>query len=326
MSEQQPGLGAIEGGDDAAADDAVEAAIARVRAVYAGWGRDTPIQRMREDWERLFAPTMAARTRDIDAHGVACRWLAAPGVSTQHVIVYLHGGGFQLGSVRSHHDLMARLSAFSGAQLLGVDYRRAPESRFPAALEDGMRVMRWLSAQGFDATRVALAGDSAGGGLALAMLLAMQSEGLPMPAAALLMSAWTDMTAEGASYREQERMDPFHERSMMLALARRYLGADQDPAHPLASPLRASARALGALPPLLLQVGAREVLLSDSQELAARVVAAGGDARCDVWPGMFHVFQQFLDRLPQARAALRAAGAFMSARLGTAACVARTQP
>jgi monoterpene epsilon-lactone hydrolase len=249
-------------------------------------------------------------------NGVPCRWIVAPGAREDRVVVYFHGGGFQVGSLDSHRELMAALSAASGARVLGVGYRLAPEHRFPAALDDAGAVLEGLRGEGFDAPQIALAGDSAGAGLALSMLLALQSAGRRLPVAAYLMSAWTDLTASGSSYETRAALDPIHQRPMILSMARNYLGKDRDANDPLASPLMASAAQLGALPPLLLQVGERETVVSDSERFVDKVRAAGGDAELQVWPGMIHVFQQFPGELSEARAAIEQGGRFLAARLG----------
>lgn len=294
---------------------AVESVIARVRAVYAGWRRDTPVAQMRADWDTLFNAPGPAEPQAVDAAGVPCCWLRAPGVRNDAVVVYVHGGGLQLGSLQSHRELMGELSAAAGVAVLGVGYRLAPEHRQPEALQDVLQVLDWLRGQGLRGPRVALAGDSAGGGLALSALMALAARGVPRPAAACLMSAWTDMTASGSSYVSRAQADPIHQRKMIQALARVCLAPGQDAADPLASPLLAPAAQLAALPPLLLQVGDRETLLSDSVDLAARVRGAGGQAECQVWPGMVHVFQQFPRELHAARQALAEAGAFLASHL-----------
>jgi acetyl esterase/lipase len=300
------------------AQDPVEAVIARVKATYGRWRRDTPAERMRADWDALFNAKGDAESSDVQAAGVPCRWITAPGARTDRAIVYFHGGGFQVGSLDSHQELMARLSAQAGVRVLGVAYRLAPEHRYPAPLEDALAVLGWLRTQGLEPADVALAGDSAGAGLALSALLALQAQGRPLPAAAYLMSAWTDLTASGASYETRAAADPIHQRPMIQAMARNYLGGNAQPTDPLASPLFADARQLATLPPLLLQVGERETVQSDSEDFARRVREAGGRAECQVWPGMIHVFQQFPTELPQAREALAAGGRFLAAHLGAA--------
>lgn len=303
--------------------DAVDAVVARIQATYSRWDRHTPVAQMRADWEALFSAPGNATVEPVNAHGVPCQWVCAAGARGDRAIAYFHGGGFQVGSLASHRELMAHLSATSGARVLGIDYRMTPEHRFPAPVDDGLTAMCWLRDQGFSGAMVAVAGDSAGGGLALSVLLAMQRQGHPTPAAGFVMSAWTDMTASGASYETRSAADPIHQRPMMQALARNYLGKTQDPADPLASPLLAEPAQLAALPPLLLQVGDRETLVSDSKEFALRVRAAGGQADCQIWPRMIHVFQQYPADLPEACQALAAAGDFLATHLGLAAAQGR---
>jgi len=296
---------------------AVDAVVARVKSVYGRWRRDTPVAQMRADWDALFTGPMDASGRPVDAAGVPCEWIVAPGAQARKAIVYFHGGGFQVGSVASHRELMGRLSAAAGVSVLGVGYRLAPEHRYPAALQDALTVMAWLRAQGFRPRDVALAGDSAGGGLALSVLLSLQQKGEALPAAGFLMSAWTDLTASGSSYESRAALDPIHQRPMIQAMARNYLGA-ADTASALASPLFAQAASLAALPPLLLQVGERETVVSDSEAFAQKVVAAGGRAELQVWPGMIHVFQQFPAELVAAREAVAQGGRFLATHLGVA--------
>lgn len=299
-----------------AADAAVSTVIERVRSVYGRWRRDTPVAQMRADWDALFSARGDAAFEPVQAGGVPAAWVTAPGARTDRAIVYFHGGGFQVGSLQSHRELMARLSAAAGVRVLGVDYRLAPEHRHPAPLQDALAVLQWLRGQGLAPHQLALAGDSAGGGLALSTLLALHDRGDALPAAAFVMSAWTDLAATGESYETRAAADPIHQRPMIQAMARNYLGSGVDPRDPLASPLYASDAALAALPPLLMQVGDRETVLSDSEAFARRVNAVGGQARCQAWPGMIHVFQQFPGDLPEARDALDQGGRFLAARLG----------
>lgn len=298
--------------------EAVATVIARVKAVYGRWRRDTSVAQMRADWEALFSATGDAAFEAVQAGPIPCAWISAGGARTNRAIVYFHGGGFQVGSVRSHRELMGLLSSAAGVRVLGVDYRLAPEHRYPAPLEDALAVLQWLEQQGYPAHHIALAGDSAGAGLALSALLALQGRGKPLPAAAFLMSAWTDLAATGESYETRAASDPIHQRQMIQAMARNFLGKEGDPRDPLASPLYADAARLAALPPLLLQVGDRETVLSDSQDFAQKVRAAGGQAECQVWASMIHVFQQFPGDLPEARAALAAGGRFLASQLGRA--------
>ncbi len=293
-------------------ESAVDIVIARVKAVYGRWGRQTSVAQMRADWDALFRDPARPATMDVCANGVPCRWVDAAGVRADRVIVYFHGGGFQVGSLDSHGELMARLAAASGARVLGVAYRLAPEHRFPAPLDDARCVVDWLESQGFAASRIALAGDSAGGGLVLSTLLALAAEKRPLPVAAYVMSAWTDLTASGASYDTCSALDPINQRPMILAMARNYLGKEGAATDPRASPLMASSARLAALPPLLLQVGERETVASDSELFADRLRAAGGNVELQVWPGMIHVFQQFPAELVEAREAIVQGGRFLA--------------
>lgn len=296
----------------------VEAAVARVKAVYGRWRRDTAVAQMRADWDALFETPVQAALEDVDAGGVRAQWVRAPGASEACTVMYFHGGGFQVGSLRSHRGLMAAISAAARARVLGVAYRLAPEYRHPAALQDALAAFDWLRAQGVPSARVAVAGDSAGGGLALALLLALQRRAVARPAGCWGLSAWTDLSASGESYGSRAALDPIHQRPMILAMARGVLGAAGDARDPLASPLFATDAELAALPPLLLQVGERETVVSDSQDFVARARAAGAQAELQVWPGMIHVFQQFPDLLPEARQAVAAGGRFLAACLGAA--------
>ena len=315
------------GSTDDATATAVDAVVQRIDAVYRAWSRHTPVAQMRLDWDALFVrelPTELDGTRieSDSAQGVPVQWITPPNARLGKVVVYFHGGGFQVGSLRSHRELMVRLSAASGCRVLGVDYRLAPEHRFPAPLQDALTVHAWLAAQGLGGADLALAGDSAGGGLALSLLLALRDVGQPMPAAAALMSPWTDLSASGESYTTRSAADPIHQRPMILAMARNYLGKneqgeDRDPRDPQASPLFAD---LKSLPPLLIQVGDRETVLSDSTAFAAKAQAAGVRVQLQVWPGMIHVFQQFPGELPVAAQAIAAAGYFLQKQFETAPC------
>jgi monoterpene epsilon-lactone hydrolase len=291
----------------------IDTVIARVRKVYGGWGRSTTVEQMRRDWDELFGSNaVSATVEPVSADGVDALWVAAPDARRDKVVVYFHGGGFQVGSMRSHRELMACISEAGACCVLGVDYRLAPEHRFPAALHDACAAYEWLLAQGVRAADIALAGDSAGAGLVLSALLLLRDAARPLPAAAVLMSAWTDLTASGQSYETRAQSDPIHQRRMILAMARSYLGDEGDARDPLASPLFAD---LKGLPPLLMQVGDRETVLSDSTQFAEKARAAGVHVELEVWEHMVHVFQQFPSELVEARKALQSIGAFLQAHL-----------
>lgn len=298
---------------------AIDEVVARIAAVYGRWTRETSVAAMRRDWDGLFATS--SHPHDFEpamAGDVPVAWIMAPGSDRRRVIVYFHGGGFRLGSIASHRGLMARLSAASGCAVLGVDYRLAPEHRFPAPVEDARAVWDWLAEMRFDPAHIAVAGDSAGGGLAVSLMLSLRAAGRALPAAGLLLSPWTDMAATGESYATRAAHDPIHQRTMILALARGYLGATGDPQNPLASPLYAD---LTGLPPLAIQVGDRETVLDDARELARRARAAGVAVDLQVWDGMIHVFQMF-DELPEARQAIERSARFLSGRLSRGGVIA----
>ncbi|MEJ2122322.1 MAG: alpha/beta hydrolase [Alphaproteobacteria bacterium] len=296
-----------------AENEPLERVIARLKTLYASWGRETTVEDMRTGWEDFFA---AAPEPDeyieVSAGGVPARWIAASGSSDDRVVLFLHGGGFQIGSTRSHRALIAAISAESGARALGVDYRRAPEHRFPAALEDVLTAYGWLLDQGIEPGQIAFAGDSAGGNLALAAMLSLRDRDKPRPAAAVLLSPWTDLAATGGSYENRAARDPLNNRPMLLAVARNYLGASGDPRDPLASPLYAD---LTSLPPLLIQVGDREVVLDDARAFAEKARAVGVSVDLEIWDEMIHVFQLFPSELPEARRAIARIGAFLREHL-----------
>jgi acetyl esterase/lipase len=222
-------------------------------------------------------------------------------------VVYFHGGGYSIGSPRSHRHLAAAIGRAAGAAVLLPDYRLAPEHAFPAAVDDAVAAYRGLLDRGQAPARTVFAGDSAGGGLTVAALLALRERSLPLPAAAACISPWVDLSCGGASYATRAASDPIVTRQGVMEMARAYLGA-ADPRTPLASPLFAD---LAGLPPLLIQVGSEEVLLDDAVGLAERAKGAGVATTLEIWPGMIHVWHWFLPMLDEARSAIDAVGAFI---------------
>lgn len=247
----------------------------------------------------------------VDAGGVPGTWFVASNADQARTILYLHGGGYAVGSADVYREFAQRLSRATRARVLVIDYRLAPEHKFPAPVEDANRTWDWLLATGTRPETSAIAGDSAGGGLCLAALLSIRDRGRPRPAAAVCLSPWTDLTASGVSLRTNADHDPFLEPHVIRQGADIYLdGARAD--NPLASPLFGDLR---GLPPLMLHVGSTEILLSDSTRFAERARAAGVDVNLRVWGQMPHVFPIFARVLPEGRAALREIGAFVRARL-----------
>lgn len=227
------------------------------------------------------------------------------------VVVFYHGGGWSIGDLDTH-DPVARTHALGAeAIVVSVDYRLAPEHPFPAAVEDGLAAYRELLEPGIDARDIVIGGDSAGGGLTLATLLAARDAGLPQPAAAVVFSPWVDLTVSGASAQSKGGIDPIFIEADLRAYAELYIGAG-DRAQPLASPLFAD---LTGLPPLLIQVGANELLLDDAVRLAGRAGADDVEVTLEIGSGLPHVFQHHYGRLDEADDALDRAARFMTARV-----------
>jgi monoterpene epsilon-lactone hydrolase len=248
---------------------------------------------------------------EVTAGGVPAHWLAAPGADTGRVLMFLHGGGFQMGSLRSDGELAARLGRAAGMRVLFPEYRLAPEVPFPAAIDDALTAWHWLRTdQDLPAASLAVAGDSAGGGLAAALLVAVRDAGQPLPAAAVLMSPTVDLTSSGASMTERVDQDPFSTPALLRQLASDYL-AGADPKTPLASPLFAP---LAGFPPLLIQAGTADLLLSDAERLAAAALRAGVDVTLHIGEGLPHVYPIMLGT-PEAAQATEQTGNFLRTRV-----------
>ena len=257
--------------------------------------------------ERVPADVICER---VNAGGVDAEWIAAPGAAPDRVILYLHGGGYVLGSINTHRAMISRIARASDARALAIDYRLAPEHPFPAALEDATAAYRWLLAQGYKPGRIVIAGDSAGGGLTLAALLAIRDAKLPMPAGAVPISPWTDLEGTGESVRTRAAKDVMVSQDNLASSAKQYYGK-HDPRNPLISPLHADFR---GLPPMLLHVGDAEILRDDATRVAARAKAAGVKVELEVWDEMPHVWHVFAKILPEGQQAIDKIGKFVIAR------------
>lgn len=225
-------------------------------------------------------------------------------------VLHLHGGGYVMGDPPGSRGFTAALALATGAEVVSLDYRLAPDHPFPAAVDDALAAYTELLRQGTPAARIAITGESAGGGLTVAALLAARDAGLPQPACAAALSPWVDLACEGGSHQACAARDPLLTRDILLEMAGQYLQG-QDPHAPLASPIAAD---LEGLCPLLIQVGADEVLLDDAVTLAERARSAGIDVELEVWPEMIHVWQMFGGLLPEADQAVARIAAFMAAR------------
>ncbi len=265
-----------------------------------------PVEKLRAGMEATALPVADdISVVEIDAGGIPAEWVAAPGVADDRAVLYLHGGGYVMGSPTTHRKLAGEVSRASGARVLLIDYRLAPEHQLPAAVDDAVQAYGWLLAEGIAPGSIAVAGDSAGGGLTVATLLALRDGGLAPPAAAVCISAWVDFTGESASIVSRADRDPIVNAGDLKRFSAWYLG-DADVR--ASSPVHAD---LSDLPPLLVHVGDDEVLLDDSVLLAERAGAAGVDVTLEVWPEMFHVWHAFAGRVPEATAAVEQAGAFI---------------
>jgi epsilon-lactone hydrolase len=241
------------------------------------------------------------------------RWLVPRAERKGKVILYLHGGGYVTGSWRSHQGFVSRIAAETGRRTIIINYRRAPEHPFPAALEDAVEAYRWLLDQGYPPEGIAIAGDSAGGGLTLALLMALRDRGLPRPEAAVLISPWTDLKNTGGTLATNRRVEPMISTRLVRVSAAAYL-AGQDPENSYASPLYGDFR---GLPRVLVQTGSREILLDDTLRCGVRAADVGADFTVRIWKDMFHVWHFFAWFLPEGKAAIREIGEFLAGKSAT---------
>ncbi len=239
-----------------------------------------------------------------DVKGLSALWLRPKGAREDSMVLYFHGGGYVVQSANSHRKLAAHLAVLSGLNVLSVNYRLAPEHPHPAAVNDALLAYRWLLEQRFSPARIGVAGDSAGGGLTIALLLAAKQEGLAQPGGALVFSPWVDLEGTGESMASKAAADLMVNRDALIGMAALFLSG-ASPRDPLAAPLYGD---LTGLAPLCIQVGGDETLLDDATRLAARAAHAGVSVRLQVFPEMQHVFQAGAGVIPEADDALAQAG------------------
>jgi acetyl esterase/lipase len=293
----------------------IDRMIAARRQAAAQPPQAPSIEQDRREWEasaRLTVLAKGARFQGVDAGGVKAEWMEMPLVARDRVFFLLHGGGYTSGSPRTHRKLAASLSRAAHMRVLTPDYRLAPEHPFPAGVKDALKAYGWLLDQGIPAANIVVGGDSAGAGLALSMLIALRDGGAKLPRAAVLMSAWTDLTTSSASHGTHKKLDVQVTRQGLRSAGELYMGG-RDPSDPMASTLFADP---SGLPPILLQVGGDEILLDDSRIFAERARAAGVDATLQVFDGMWHVFQFNAPDVPEAQAAMNDIAAFIRAQFG----------
>ena len=250
-------------------------------------------------------------TERMGAGGVPAEWVSAPGAAEDRVVLYLHGGYYVIGSMRTHRVYLSRLSRATGTRVLGLDYRRAPENPFPAALEDTLAAYRWLLSNGFDPKKIAIGGESAGGGLTVAACVALRYVGDPVPGAAVCISSWADLAHTGDSITSNAAVDPTVTLERGTEMSRLYL-AGRDPTTPLASPVYAD---LHGLPPMLIMAGSIEILRDDSVRLAKNAKDAGVDATLEIWDDMPHNWPMYAHMLPEGQQAVDRIGEFVRKHL-----------
>jgi monoterpene epsilon-lactone hydrolase len=253
-------------------------------------------------------PPPGTRTLAVDAGGVRAHRIATRASQPGRHVLFLHGGGFIAGSPALYRNLTWRIASAARARVLSVDYRLAPEHPFPAALDDAVAAYRWLLAEGAVPERMAVMGDSAGGGLALSLLLRLRDDGVPLPAAAAAVSPWTDLAMTGRSFTVNAGVDPLLSAEQARRFVHHYL-AGTDPRSPYASPLYGEP---GGLPPTIIQVGSDEVLRDDAVRMAERMRAAGCRVQLEIWPRMPHVWHLFAPVMPEAHRAIARIGEFVA--------------
>ena len=274
-----------------------------------------PVEKARAQFEKI-AGSFLIRAKGIEVEqtqiaGVDVDWLRPKNARKDKVVLYLHGGAYVMGSPRTHRQLVSHMVRAAGVVAVLPDYRLAPEHPFPAAIEDAVAVYSGLLESGFGAEDIIISGDSAGGALSVATLLQLRHAGIPMPAAAVLLSPFLDITGSGESATTRADRDPWFDIADLHVVAGYYCPDESEWKNPLVSPVFAN---VAGLPPMLIQVGDDEILLSDSTRLAEKLEAEGVEVELEVWPHMWHVFQMFIRKMPESGAAVRKIAAYIQKR------------
>ncbi len=284
--------------------------IVALRELLAQRPKPTEIAERRQGFDafvQVFPTSTDIVVEKVSANGVPAEWNSAPGADSSRAVLYFHGGGYVIGSLDSHRHLTSEIARDFGGRTLALHYRLAPEHPFPAPVEDAVAGYRYLLAQGIQPKNIALAGDSAGGGLVVAALVAIRDAGLAQPACGWCISPWVDMEGIGGSMTSLADTDPMVQKEPLLEMATHYLNG-ADPRSPLAAPLYANLRGIA---PLYIQVGAAETLLDDAIRLAGVAGAADVPVTLEVWPEMVHVWHLFHPRLAAGRRAITAGARYM---------------
>ncbi|OLA97945.1 MAG: alpha/beta hydrolase [Verrucomicrobia bacterium 13_2_20CM_55_10] len=248
----------------------------------------------------------------VDVNGLDGEWSIAPGSDASHVLMFFHGGGYCSGSIVSHRRMVTEAGRAAGMRTLAVAYRLAPEHPFPAAYDDALTAWRFLRNQGIPASRLVIGGDSAGAGLAVALIRPLRDAHEELPACAWLVSPWMDLTMSGSTFASKDAVDPIIHKTYLNELADAYLPPGMDRKDPRISPLYADLR---SFPPLLIQVGSAETLLDDATRFASAAGAADVPVTLEIWPHMIHAWHLWNAQLEPGRRALASAGAFIRAHV-----------
>jgi acetyl esterase/lipase len=287
-----------------------DAEIVALRAKLASLPQSDDYRQRRRDFDAFglaYGSRPDVKLEQVTANGVRAELSSTPGAAADAALLYLHGGGYVFGSLDSHRHLAAEAGRAADCSALALDFRLAPEHPFPAAVEDAVAGYRYLLGRGVKPGRVAIAGDSAGGGLVVAAMVAIREAGLPQPGCGWCISPWVDLEGSGETMTSRSAADPMVQKAGVLELARLYLNG-ANPRSPLASPIYAD---LAGLAPLLIQVGAAETLLDDALALAKSAGAADVYVDLQIWPEMVHVWHLFHPELKAGSRAIEAAGAFV---------------
>ena len=274
---------------------------------------NVPVETARKHLETvartLLVRATGVRVEQSQMAGIDVDWLRPKGAREDKILFYLHGGAYVLGSRRTHRQLVSHMAKEAGVTAVLPEYRLAPEHPFPAAIDDAVAVYRALLESGLKPEDIVISGDSAGGGLSVATLLALRHAGDPLPAAAVLLSPFLDVTASGESATTRADQDPWFNVSDMAVVASYYCSDEAKWRDPLISPVFAN---VSGLPPMLIQVGDDEILLNDSTRLAEKLEAAGIDVEIEIWPNMWHVFQMFIGKMPESKKAVEKIGRYIN--------------